>query len=85
VLAIAAVVKMLEDYLISPKIIGERAGLHPLTIILAVLVGTTVIGGVLGALFAIPVTAVLRTLMFRYVWKRPTIESPVAAAEKPAG
>jgi predicted PurR-regulated permease PerM len=71
VLAIAAVVKLCEDFLIGPKIIGERSGLHPLTIILAVIIGVTLLGGVLGALLAIPLTAVLRTLMFRYVWKRP--------------
>ena len=72
VLALAVVVKMLEDFVIGPKIIGDRAGLHPLTIIIAVMIGTTVLGGVLGALLAIPLTAALRTLMFRYVWKRPT-------------
>jgi hypothetical protein len=27
-------------------------------------------GGILGGILAIPLTAVLRTLMFRYVWKR---------------
>jgi predicted PurR-regulated permease PerM len=77
VLGIAAVVKMLEDFVISPKIIGDRSGLHPLTIIIAVMAGTIVFGGVLGALFAIPLTAALRTLMFRYVWKRRS-----AASEK---
>ncbi len=70
VLAIAAAVKMLEDLVISPKIIGKRSGLHPLTIILAVMIGTTLLGGFLGALLAIPLTATLRVLMFRYVWKR---------------
>jgi predicted PurR-regulated permease PerM len=72
VLCIAVVVKLIEDFLISPKIIGERSGLHPLTVIVALMVGTTILGGVLGALFAIPLTAALRTLMFRYVWtERP--------------
>jgi predicted PurR-regulated permease PerM len=70
VLGIAAVVKILEDFVISPKIIGERSGLHPLTIIIAVMVGTTLFGGFLGAMLAIPLTAVLRTLMFRYIWTR---------------
>jgi len=70
VLGIAAAVKLLEDFVISPKIIGERAGLHPLTIILAVMVGTTLLGGFLGAMLAIPLTAALRTLMFRYIWTR---------------
>ncbi|MDB6110645.1 MAG: hypothetical protein JWR69_2395 [Pedosphaera sp.] len=70
VLGIAAAVKLVEDFIIGPKIIGDRSGLHPLAIIVAVMVGTTLLGGILGALFAIPLTAVLRTLMFRYVWKR---------------
>ena len=73
VLGIAAIVKLLEDFLISPKIIGDRSGLHPLTIIIAVLVGTVLMGGILGALLAIPLTAVLRTLMLRYVWKKRTV------------
>lgn len=70
VLGIAAVVKALEDLVISPKIIGDRSGLHPLTVILAVMIGANLLGGFLGALLAIPLTAALRTLMFRYVWKR---------------
>lgn len=70
VLGVAALVKLFEDFIISPRIIGERAGLHPLTIILAVLIGTTVMGGILGAMLAIPLTAALRTLMFRYIWTR---------------
>lgn len=70
VVAIASVVKLLEDFLISPKIIGDRAGLHPLTIILSVLIGAKLLGGILGALVAVPLTATLRALMFRYVWKK---------------
>ena len=69
VLGIAAAVKLLEDLVISPKIMGERSGLHPLTVILAVMIGASLLGGLLGAILAIPLTAVLRTLMFRYIWK----------------
>jgi predicted PurR-regulated permease PerM len=76
VLAIAASVKILEDFVISPKIIGERSGLHPLTIIIAVMVGTTLFGGFLGAMLAIPLTAALRTLMFRYIWTREPYGRP---------
>lgn len=71
VLAVFAVVQTLEGLVISPKIMGDRVGLHPLTIIIAVMVGTTLLGGILGGLLAIPLTAALRVLMFRYVWKRP--------------
>ena len=70
VLGIAALVKLLEDLVISPKIIGKRSGLHPLAVILAVMIGANLLGGFVGAVLAIPLTAVLRTLMFRYVWKK---------------
>ena len=32
--------------------------------------GATLLGGILGGLLAIPLTAAGRVLMFRYVWKR---------------
>jgi predicted PurR-regulated permease PerM len=72
VLAVFAVVQTLEGLVIAPKIIGDRVGLHPLTIIIAVIVGTTLLGGILGGVLAIPFTAALRTVMFRYVWKKPS-------------
>ena len=74
VLAVFGIVQLLEGFVISPKIIGDRVGLHPLTIIIAVMVGTTLMGGVLGGVLAIPLTAALRTLMFRYVWRQRAAE-----------
>ncbi len=71
VLGVFGAVQAIEGLVISPKIIGDRVGLHPLTIIVAVMVGTTLLGGVLGGILAIPLTATLRVLMFRYVWKKP--------------
>ena len=70
VLAVFGLVQMLEGLVISPRIMGNRVGLHPLTIIIAVMAGTTLLGGLLGGILAIPLTAALRVLMFRYVWKR---------------
>lgn len=69
VLVIFGLVQTLEGLVISPKIIGDRVGLHPLTIIIAVMVGTTLLGGLLGGVLAIPLTAALRVIMFRYVWR----------------
>jgi predicted PurR-regulated permease PerM len=94
--AIFAVVNAIEGFVISPKIIGDRVGLHPLTIIVAVVVGTTLLGGVLGGVLAIPMTAALRAIMFRYVWRKkkrasrpedPGSTSPAAEApsETPSG
>jgi predicted PurR-regulated permease PerM len=70
VLGVFAMVQFLEGFVISPKIMGDRVGLHPLTIILAVMIGTTLMGGIIGGILAIPLTAALRVLMFRYIWKR---------------
>ncbi len=69
VLLVFAIVQTLEGLVISPKIMGDRVGLHPLTIIVAVMVGTTLMGGILGGILAIPLTAALRAVMFRYCWK----------------
>ena len=70
VLAVVAVVQALEGLVIQPKIMGDRVGLHPVTIIIALMVGTTLLGGLLGGILAIPFTAALRVIMFRYVWKK---------------
>ena len=69
ILGVFAVVQTLEGLVISPRIIGDRVGLHPLVIIIAVMTGTTLLGGLLGGLLAIPLAAALRVLLFRYVWK----------------
>jgi predicted PurR-regulated permease PerM len=82
VIGIAAVVKMMEDLVISPKIIGNRSGLHPLTIILAVMIGANLLGGFLGALLAIPLTATLRTLMFRYVWNPQPVKAKIVESRQ---
>jgi predicted PurR-regulated permease PerM len=49
--------------------------MHPLTVIIAVMAGTTLMGGIVGGILAIPITAVLRAIMFRYVWGALPVES----------
>ena len=71
---------MAEGLVISPRIIGDRVGMHPLTVIIAIMIGTTLMGGIIGGVLAIPLTAALRTLMFRYVWT----ESPISFRKHPA-
>ena len=70
VLGVFAVVQGIEGYVLQPKIIGERVGLHPVAIIIALMAGTTLLGGILGGILAIPLAAALRVIMFRYVWKK---------------
>ena len=70
VIGVSALVHLAEGWIISPKIIGDRVGLHPMTIIVAIMIGTSLLGGIIGGVLAIPLTAALRTIMFRYVWKK---------------
>jgi predicted PurR-regulated permease PerM len=70
VLGVIAVVQALEGIFISPKIMGGRVGLHPLAILVAVMTGTTLLGGILGGVLAIPLAAALRVILARYVWKK---------------
>lgn len=70
VLGVVAVVQAIEGLVVAPKILGDRVGLHPLTILIAVMVGTTLLGGLLGGILAIPLTAALRVILFRYLWRR---------------
>lgn len=62
VVAVFAVVQGLEGNLITPKIVGERVGLHPLWVILTMMVFSRV-WGVLGMVAAVPVAAVLNVLI----------------------
>lgn len=56
------VVQVVESYVLTPRIVGEKAGLSPLAAILAVLLGGTA-GGFLGVLFALPLGAVLALVL----------------------
>jgi predicted PurR-regulated permease PerM len=47
---------------LTPKIIGDKIGLHPLWIIFAVLAGGTLFGFV-GMLIAIPVAGIIKILL----------------------
>lgn len=59
----------IDGIFISPRIVGHSVGLHPLTIILSVFTWSILLGGLLGAILAVPLTASLLVLLRRYVWK----------------
>jgi predicted PurR-regulated permease PerM len=62
------IVHLIDGLLIQPKIVGESVGLHPLTVIFSVLFWSLLIGGILGALLAVPLTAAIKVLFRRYIW-----------------
>ncbi len=70
VTAIFVFMNQVDGLFIAPKIVGESVGLHPLTVIISVLAWSLVLGGLLGALLAVPLTATLKVLLKRYFWDR---------------
>lgn len=56
-LAVFAAVQAIEGYLLTPRIMGNRTGLHPALIIFAVFFWGVALGGILGMMLAIPLTA----------------------------
>ncbi len=62
VLLVKIAVQNIEGWYLTPKIMGDRTGLHPVTIIVAIFFWGTAFDGLLGMLFAIPLTAFFVTL-----------------------
>ncbi len=69
VIGIFAVVQQVDGLFITPKIVGESVGLHPMTVIVSVFVWSLIMGGLLGAILAVPMTASVKVLFQRYVWQ----------------
>lgn len=66
------VVQAIEGGIITPKIVGDKVGLHPVVILIALLIGGQLLG-VLGMLLAVPATAVLKVFFSSYLsWYRST-------------
>ncbi len=80
VLAVFGVGQMIESYWLTPKLVGDRIGLHPVAVIFAVLAGGQLFG-FLGMLLALPVAAVANVLL-RYAQERYT-HSRLYAGERP--
>jgi predicted PurR-regulated permease PerM len=74
VLAIFIVVQQINSLLTAPKIVGDSVGLHPMTVIFSMLFWSLLLGGFLGALLAVPLTAAVKVLFRRYVWDRQVQE-----------
>ena len=70
VTAIFFAIQNLEAIFIAPRIVGNSVGLHPMTVIVSIFVWGLLIGGLLGPILAVPLTATLKVLLARYVWGR---------------
>jgi predicted PurR-regulated permease PerM len=92
VTVIFIVIQNLEGIFYAPRIVGNYVGLHPMTVIVSIFVWGLLIGGIIGPLLAVPLTATVKVLLGRYVWSRrlrekiedsvksiPVVEEPAVA------
>ena len=70
VILIFAGVQQINSLVTAPKIVGDSVGLHPLTVIFSMLFWSLVLGGFVGALLAVPLSAALKVIFRRYFWER---------------
>ncbi len=68
VIGIFVVGQLLEGYVLVPRLVGEKIGLHPVAVIFAVLAGGYLFG-FLGVLLALPAASVIMVLL-RYLADR---------------
>jgi predicted PurR-regulated permease PerM len=77
VLAIVLLLHVMESYVIAPRIIGKKVGLHPVVLILSLFVFGDLMG-LLGMLIAVPAAAVISYLL------RQWIEKGIGKIDQPA-
>ena len=61
IVCLFGLVRLCDDFLFTPFIVGQSVRLHPVVMLFAILAGVEV-GGFLGLVFAIPVAAVLKVI-----------------------
>jgi predicted PurR-regulated permease PerM len=76
------VVQNLEGLFYAPRIVGNSVGLHPMTVIVSIFVWGLLIGGLLGPLLAVPLTATIKVLLARYVWGERLREEVIESIEE---
>lgn len=73
-LAMVLIVQQIESNVLQPLVMGKAVALHPLAVVIAVIAGSSLYG-IVGALFAVPLLAVLNTVI-RYLAGREWEQDP---------
>ena len=66
IIGIFALVQLIDNLIVSPFIMGESIGFHPILVIILILFGAS-LGGILGMLFIIPSVVILRVILVEFV------------------
>jgi predicted PurR-regulated permease PerM len=61
--------QIVQTYVLAPKLMGDTMDMHPLTVVLAMLVGGT-LGGIAGLIISIPAFAAAKIILNVFVFRR---------------
>ena len=67
VVVVFVVANQIEGHILSPMVLGRTTNLHPVTVIIAILMGLTLMG-IMGALLAVPLAALGKLLLQEYYY-----------------
>jgi predicted PurR-regulated permease PerM len=80
-LGLIIAVQQLESHILQPLVMGRAVSLHPLAVVLAIAAGG-VTAGIIGALLAVPIVAVLNSSIRVLLADDPAAEEAALAAEE---
>lgn len=84
VVVVFMIANQVEALVLSPNILGRTTELHPITIILTIIAGASVLG-VFGGLLAVPLVALAKLLVYKHwigsKWHSGSLEMPPNNAE----
>jgi predicted PurR-regulated permease PerM len=66
---VLVVVQQIDSTLISPRVVGDSVGLHPLFVMLSIIIGGAYLG-LGGMLIAVPVAAIIKMFLIRWMEDR---------------
>ncbi|MBI2792056.1 MAG: AI-2E family transporter [Gammaproteobacteria bacterium] len=82
VLGLFGIGHILEGMVLTPLLIGDKLGLHPVAVIFAILAGGELLGFV-GVVLALPLTAILVVIIRELLHKLPS-SLPISSKSKPS-
>jgi predicted PurR-regulated permease PerM len=85
VTGIFVLVQKIDSFYITPMVVEKRVGLHPMTVIASLFMWSLLLGGILGTILAVPLTATLKVLLRRYAWERRIMRITPASGEPESG
>ena len=78
---VVVIVQQVEGNVLQPFVLGKSLNLHGLVVLLALTAGT-IVGGIVGTLLAVPLTAVAWAIVKS--WNQPVAPSPTTDVGQPA-